>query len=324
MVWLLIAVALYLLILFAIGWISLHPYRIPIFLSPGGLHCSQEDVEFKTSDGITLRGWWVQGNSGFGTRISDRVSSSDSYAEGGEPRAESREPRAVVAIVAHGYMMNRSELSPLAPLLASKGISSLYFDLRAHGRSGGKRSGLGFRERLDIAAAVAFARSKMPGCKILLIGSSMGAAACALAVGEDPSLADALILDCSYSRLPSAVLGWWRFLGGRILAAVLSPSPILCGPMAGFNAYSVDVAKSLERAGDIPVLFFHGDCDTLALPSEAKRNIAACKGPARVVWLEGCGHAEGRWIHPDLYYKELSAFLDEHVLSARGPVISDR
>ena len=282
MVWLLVIVAIYLLILFLIAWVSLHPYRIPIFLSPGGLGCSQEDIEFQTSDGVTLKGWLS---------------------------ATPTAPKAV-AIVSHGYMMNRSELSPLAPLLASKGIASIYYDFRAHGQSGGRKSFLGYRERLDVAAAATFARSRYPDCNIILIGSSMGAAASALAAGENPTLVHAMVLDCSYSRLPSAVLGWWRFLGGPILAAILSPTTLICIPMAGFNPYRVDVAEALSRAGDVPVLFFHGDRDTLALPSEGERNQKACKGQTKLVWMPGCGHAEGRWIHPELYNAELSEFLD--------------
>jgi pimeloyl-ACP methyl ester carboxylesterase len=299
MVWVIIAVALYLLILFAIAWISLHPFRIPIFLSPGGLGCSQEDIEFTTSDGILLRGWFVDAS------------------KCSQPRPPMLRPP-VVAILSHGYMMNRSELSPLAPLLASKGISSIYYDFRAHGRSNGKKSFLGYREKGDVAAAAAFARSRFPGCKIVLMGSSMGAAASALAAGDDPSLADALVLDCAYSRLPSAVIGWWRFLGGPVLAAILSPTPAVCLPMAGFNPYKIDVAAALGNAGNLPVLFFHGDEDTLALPSEATRNQEACTGPTKMVWLAGCGHAEGRWLRPELYNSELLTFLDEYVLNSKS------
>lgn len=281
MIWLLIALGVYVLILLGIAWISLHPYHIPIFLSPGGLGCPQESVEFQTDDGITLRGWWVE-----------------------VPNARA------VAVVSHGYMMNRSELSPLAPLLASKGISSLYYDFRAHGRSGGKKSFLGFRERMDVAAAARYARSRVPGAKVILIGSSMGAAASALAQGDDPTLADGLVLDSCYSKLSNAVIGWWRFLGGEFLAFLLWPTAIISLPLAGFNPFKVDISHALSQAGPVPILFFHGDVDTLALPSEAVRNQAACQGPTAMVWLKGCGHSEGRWIHPGLYNGELLAFLE--------------
>lgn len=284
MIWLLIALGVYVLLVLGIAWLSLHPYRIPIFLSPGGLGCPQESVEFESTDGVVLRGWWVD-----------------------VPNAKA------VAIASHGYLMNRSELCPLAPLLAAQGVASLYYDFRAHGKSGGKKSFLGFRERHDVAAAVRYARSRAQGAKIILIGSSMGAAASALAQGDDPTLADGLVLDSAYCKLSNAVIGWWRFIGGEFLAFVLWPTAIISLPLAGFNPFKIDVSQALAQAGPVPVLFFHGEVDTLALPSEAVRNQQACQGPTSLVWLKGCGHSEGRWIHPVLYNGELSAFVEQIV-----------
>lgn len=288
MVWLIvlgILLLLYLAVILAIAWFSLHPVRIPVFLSPGGLGYPQEDVEFATTDGLTLRGWW--------SAVPD--------------------PEAVV-IVSHGYLMNRSELSPLVGLFAEHRAACLFYDFRAHGKSGGNKSFLGFREKNDVKAAVALARAKAPNAKVVLIGSSMGAASSALAAGDDPELADALILDCAYGKLSSAVIGWWRFLGGNALATLLWPTTIVSMPLAGFNPFEVDVSKALAAAGPIPVLFLHGAKDTLALPSEALRNQAACVGPTTLVWLPDSGHAEGRWLHPEMYNGAISAFLREHVV----------
>lgn len=285
MVSVLVCLGLYLLILLGIAWFSLHPFRIPIFLSPGGLGFPQEDVQFPSSDGVILRGWWVE-----------------------VPNAKA------VAILSHGYMMNRSELSSLVLLLATRGISCLFYDFRAHGKSGGKKSYLGYREQHDVAAAVAFARTRAAGAKIVLVGSSMGAAASALAAGGQPGLADALVLDSAYARLSSAVIGWWRFVGGPALAFILWPTTLVSIPLAGFNPFAVDVSQALAAAGNVPVLFLHGQCDTLALPSEAERNRAACTGPTKLVTFPDCSHSEGRWIHPELYNGELVAFLEEFVL----------
>ncbi len=288
MTWILGILAVYLLILVAIAWVSLHPFRMPVFVSPGAMGAPQEEVEFK-SDGNLIRGWWVQ----------------------------AEDPNAPVMVLLHGYMMNRAELSPVAYQLWRRGVSSLVIDFRAHGRSQGNKSGLGWYERHDVAASVAFARSRAPGAKIGLLGSSMGSAASALAMGDDPSLADILILDSCYSRLSSAVLGWWRFLGGKVLAAILSPTVLVAAPFAGFNPFSIDISKALAKIGDKPVLVLHGACDTLALPSEAERNLAVIPGPKKIVWFAGCSHSEGRWEQPDLYHQELFDFLDLHGFLAK-------
>jgi len=282
MIWLAGILGFYVLGMVAIAWFSLHPIRIPVFFAPASVDIPQEDVEFE-SDGIRLRGWWL-------------------------PAPEARS----TMVLAHGYLMNRSELSPVAVLLQRRGVNCLIFDFRAHGKSRGRKSTLGLLEAHDVKAAVAFARQKAPGTKIGLIGSSMGAAASALACGADPGLADVLVLDSAYGRMSSAIIGWWRFLGGPTLAAILTPTAVIAAPLAGFNPFKVDVSEAIAKAGPVPILILHGDRDNLALPAEAERNLAACAGPKEIVWFAGMGHSEGRWEQPEKYRDALFAFLDRH------------
>jgi uncharacterized protein len=272
---------LYLAIIFGIAWLSLHPIRTPVFISPGLLGSPQEDVIIPTRS-HTLRGWWVQGE--------DKV----------------------VCVFIHGYLMNRAELAPVAFQLWRLGVSSLLIDLRAHGRSGGKSCTLGYREREDVKDALRYARSRAPGAKVVVVGSSMGAAASALALAEEPSLADALVMDSGYSRLSNAILGWWRFLGGTPLMVLLAPTVYLATPMAGFWPFSIDIANALRRIGPKPVLHLHGTKDSLALPTEAERNREACVGPTELVWFDGHGHSEYRWEEPKRYMSELLRFLQEN------------
>lgn len=270
-------IALYVLLIGLVAWISLHPVRTPIFVSPSYFGAPQEEVEFENGDDLRLRGWWLESV--------------------GSP---------LVAICAHGYVMNRAELTPVAAELWKLGCSCLLFEFRAHGKSEGTRCGLGWLEREDVRAAVQFARSRAPGAKVVLIGSSMGAAACAFAMADHPELANALVLDSGYSRLSQAISGWWRFVGGTSLAAILWPVTAISAPLAGFNPYRVDVARALRRIS-VPTLLLHGTRDDLARPPEAERNRIACNG--ELCWLEGSGHTEGRWLRPDIYMDTLIRFL---------------
>lgn len=272
---------LYLAIVVAVAWLSVHPVRTPLFLSPGAMGAPQRDVEFRSADGIDLKAWWIEG--------------------------EPREGHETVAICLHGYLMTRSELTPLAATLWKEGCSCLLPDFRAHGRSGGKLCGVGWLERLDVAAAMAWVREQRPDARIVLIGSSMGAAAAAFAAAEVGGVS-ALVMDCGYSRLSSAALGWWRFLGGQALAVLFAPTVVVAAPMVGVNPFRIDVAAALRKA-DIPTLLIHGDKDRLALPAEAERNLAACGDKGRLVWMPNSNHAEGRWVHPALYEDSVLAFL---------------
>lgn len=277
---LLLAIAsVYVLAIGVAAYFSLRPLRLPLFFSPGSMGAEQEPTEFYTQGAMRLRGWWCP-----------------------------RDGSDVTIVFVHGYLMNRSELSPVAGRLWHEGFSCLVFDLRAHGRSGGLNTTLGWRERFDVLAAVNHAKSLRPGSKVVLFGSSMGAAASALCAAETRGLADALILDSSYSTLSSATDGWWRFVGGSWLVAVMRPLKLVLGLAIGVSPGALDIARALRTLNDIPILFLHGAEDKLARPAEAERNLAAAPD-AEIVWFPGCDHVEGRWDQPDRYFDAICGFL---------------
>lgn len=275
-----IVLGAYVLLLLGVARISVRPPRTPLFLSPGMLGAPQEEVAFRSVDGADLVGWWVEAQNSRG-----------------------------VVILAHGYAMNRAELAAVAYDLWKDGVSTFLFDFRSHGRSVGRVSTLGFLEQRDVAAAVGEATRRAPGKPVVLFGSSMGAAACAFALAAEPALAVGLIVDGSYSKLASATLGWWRFLGGKALMVALSPTVLFGWAMNGVNPFSVDVAVALGKLGGKPALLIHGDRDDLVLPSAARRNFDAHPGPKAIEWMAGCGHCEGRWIHPEAYRAAIRKFL---------------
>lgn len=270
---------LYLLALVAAVWVSIHPFRTPLFLAPGSVGAPQEDFEIQNNLGNTLRGWWIDHPSPKG-----------------------------VAILAHGYMMNRSEPTTVALHLWKQGYSCMLFDFRAHGRSGGKRTGFGVDERHDVEAAMEYANSRAPGAELLLWGSSMGCAAIAFAVAEKPDRVRGIVFDSAYSQLVSAVNGWWYFVGGSVLQFILRPVPLLARLFVPINPWKVDVAEAVGKIR-APMLFVHGDEDTLAVPAQAQRNVAAAGDRGQMVWFEGCNHSEARWVYPARYEAMLDDFL---------------
>ena len=269
----------------AAGYVALHPFRSPVFFSPGGLGLAQEVFDFANASGTRLRGTWVP-----------------------HPK-----PRGVM-VLAHGYCMNRSELAAFSLFLHRRGLALLLFDFRSHGGSARGRTGIGWYEREDVRAAVDEARRRAPGVPLVLLGSSMGSAAIAFAAGEDHGLADALVLDSCYDRMSDAAAGWWSFLGaltntGRLLRVWLWPVARLAPPFAGFDPKRISAAERLAGFPR-PVLLMHGRADTIAAPAGAERIRDAIKGPSEVVWFDGCDHAEMRWLRSDEYRAALGGFLD--------------
>ncbi len=284
MIWFIFILAtLYIMALVGVALCFVYPFRVPIFLSPGFLGTAQETTEFvDPATGKLLRGWWV-------------------------PKDDTN----AVMICCHGFMMNRAELAPFASRFKDKSLAFLFFDFPAHGSSQGKKSGFGFREKTAVVAAVAEARKKYPSAKIILTGSSMGAVASSFAVSENPGLADGLILDSCYDRLPDAVNGWWMFLGGKKLRFFLYPVVWLGWPLSGLNLFSVVVSNALKQV-TIPTLVLHGEADTLAPLSHAKTNFEALAGHKALVTFPNRNHSEARWEDPEQYFAAIEVFMAKH------------
>src|SRR5256885_10449302 len=116
--------------------------RRPLVPSADVVSPIHEDVSFRATDGLLLKGWWFDPTAlqkGFG-----------------------RSDKAIVFV--HGRGQNRiaSSFHPdkIAPRFLARGWDVLLFDLRGHGESDGDRYSLGQYEPRDIAAAVSFAATK--------------------------------------------------------------------------------------------------------------------------------------------------------------------
>lgn len=261
--------------------VGLRPPRMPLFLTPAALDCPQEDVAFQTRDGLTLRGWWLPADA----------------------------PKGCV-VIAHGYLMNRCELSIVGSKLRQAGWDVLMFDLRAHGESQGQRCGMGKHEAMDVEAAAQFARARSGERPVVLLGSSMGGAASAMALAKRADLADALILDSVYSQLPDAAMGSLRVFVGHWAPRAFAPGIVLAWPMLGFKPWKVDLADHLPSVR-CPVLVLHGGRDGLIPPDRARRNVEALPNPHGPVWFEDAGHCEGRMLEPKRYVEVVLGFCDE-------------
>lgn len=137
-------------------WFTVRPPRIAVPLRPEDFQLPVEDVTIRTADGLTLAGWLA-------------------------PR-----PGAPAVILLHGYPAEKADLLPLAAALHPR-FTILLLDLRYFGRSQGRVTTLGFRERDDVRRAVDLlqARGFAP---VGAFGFSLGGAVAILTAAEDPRL----------------------------------------------------------------------------------------------------------------------------------------
>lgn len=116
----------------------------------------------------------------------------------------SRGKPAPAIILSHGYGSNRSELLTLAFELWKAGYNVLVYDLRGHGESPVKWSGLGAYEKEDLLSAMKFLRNRtnetgqpLLDGRVGLYGVDLGGYISLVAASQDPMI-KAVAVDSAY------------------------------------------------------------------------------------------------------------------------------
>jgi uncharacterized protein len=239
-----------------------------------------EDVTFRTSDGLTLHGWYW-------------------------PTPQAR----AALVVAHGFGMTRVELLELARGLRSCGYAILLFDFRAHGASEGRRSTMGFQEAEDIVAGVHFllGRPDLRGCSIGVLGISMGGAAALLATAREPAIG-AVVADSAFATLHEVAAGGLRALY-RLPPFPFAPLIVRFGEaLTGHRIAANRPVDAVAAIAPRPLLLIHGVQDRLIPLSNAQALYAAASAPRELWVVPDVGHASAHHQMPDEYLARVDTF----------------
>ena len=249
------------------------PFRSPVIISPARYGLPYHQITLSTADGLKLRGWYIPGSR----------------------------PEAIILV--HGIHANRSQLWPEALPLAQAGYHLLMFDLRGHGQSDDSELTYGFREALDVQAAIDFL-STMPGVeRIGALGFSLGGAVVARAAAIDPRL-DALVIENSFSSLPRTIED--HFGPSAWLGYLLVP---LAEYRVGLDANQVNPARDLA-AFPKPVLIIHGDDQPLYPVDYAYTLYESAAGPKELWVVKGLGHTTPALEHEAEFKARVVTFFD--------------
>ncbi|MQC48052.1 MAG: alpha/beta fold hydrolase [Chloroflexi bacterium] len=258
--------------------------RVRVQGTPADLGLRYEEIQFLTSDRLTLRGWFL----------------------------DSPGARATVVLV-HDLGCTRTgrnrDMLALQRDYIRRGFSVFAFDLRGHGESGGKRDTLGREERLDVQAAVAYARRRTGTTPIFLHGFGFGAALTleAAAQGTDvtgviadsPFVAMRQYMRHQYRRVPGPVFALASFFTRRLFRADMD---------------AVQPIRAIERV-TTPVLFIHNEGDPEVPPAHTLNLAAASLDPRVRVWIVSdlMGHGDAFRHAPEQYVRRCVQFVDELV-----------
>jgi alpha-beta hydrolase superfamily lysophospholipase len=213
-------------------------------------------------------------------------------------------------LLLHGNGGCRSASLDLAETVAREGCSVLAISLRAHGDSDGDRNDIGYGARRDVTAAVAYLERRRPGRPIVILATSLGAAAAIYAAGDLETRIRGYILEAPYRDIYSAV---------RNRTAAFLPRPLNLAAYGGLLAVSplflpeAGRMTPLERIADIPastpILLLVGGRDDRARPSEVGQLHARVTSHARLLVFEGAGHEMLSTSEPARYRREIIRFI---------------
>lgn len=219
-----------------------------------------------------------------------------------------------MAILVHGSGVTREEggfFTRLAAGLSASGVTSLRFDLRAHGASGGRESELTIASVAnDIRAACDHLRAHTgrPG-PVHVIAASFSGGAAALHAAHRPGDVDKLVLlnpRLDYKeRYVTSRPGWsGDYLSGDMAVRLdeqgfTEKSPFELNRTLLNEVFYLDTPAILARVR-APSLMVHGTADTFVPVESSRRHQAMFGGPVELVELDGAQH--GFAVHDDPQY----------------------
>jgi uncharacterized protein len=266
------------------AWQFTRPPRLRVsFRAPEEWGVAYRDVEFKSSDGVVLSGWYL------------------------EPRNNS------AIILVHGMGGNRLAVSYHAELLAHEGYGVLMFDLRAHGNSGGKIFNRNEQIIDDVLAAVAYLSRQLEATgRIGILGISAGGMmaiqAAARTVAIRAVVADGPILGSIEDLPPPANLmdRAWRYPLERYYQKAIQ----------WFSSHSRPLPSNLaalRRVRGRPVLFISTGS---GMERRLTQRLYDAAGEPRLWWeMPQAYHATGWVIEPEAYGRRITDFFNRALLT---------
>ena len=265
------------------------PDRQPLDPPAAMVAAVYEDVSFRSTDGLLLKGWWFP------------VPSAD---------------RAVVIVHGRGVNRIKSSFDPqkIAQFLIASRYSVLLFDLRGHGVSEGLRYSLGEYEPRDVVAAIDFAQQKagIDRKRVAIIGESMGGGSAIMTVKADPTIGP-VITDSAFAdgiTVVSEVGPNYTGLPGWFTPGIVLMSRVFFD----LDLFAIKPAEVVRDHPERAWLFIQCENDTTVYRHHGVELKAASANPGTELWLvPGCEHVKAFDTHTVEWEQRVLAFLGREI-----------
>lgn len=213
-------------------------------------------------------------------------------------------------ILVHGYGRDQRYVRDYVDAYLERGYQVLTPDLCASGMSEGRYITMGVRESEEIALWAAQVRAYDPAATIVLHGVSMGAATVLMAAArDDMARLEAVIEDCSYTSAYAMFGNQLGVIFGLPEFPIMTCVDVVSGIKTGARVSEAAPLKAVPRI-EVPVLFIHGEADTLVPPAMMEELFAACRAAKKdKLIVEGAGHGDAMVTDREKYWKGIFDFL---------------
>jgi fermentation-respiration switch protein FrsA (DUF1100 family) len=275
--------------------------RAPIDRTPAEANLEYEDIEFKASDGVGLRGWFI-------------------------PR-EGDGPGPLVIFI-HGWLWNRMgnvggqvpvddkdvDFLPATRALHDAGYNVLLFDVRHHGKSDRGRKPLtyGPLESRDFIAAVNYARARpdVDGDRIGALGCSMGGNIAMIGTPECQPIKAILAIQPTKLMVFNTNFMLTEF--GRFGPTMLKPVEYIYAAMRAPRPSAHDPGISARKLDGTVVQYVQGTGDPWGTMEVIDEFAAATPNALPVVRFPCAGRYEGyRYVNEQV--DDVAGFFREHL-----------
>jgi pimeloyl-ACP methyl ester carboxylesterase len=261
--------------------IVLRALRQPIVITPKEYGLEYEDVSFKSTDELTLKGWFIP--------------------------AEPTDGRDRVIIITHPFPFNRHgflvrnqgwlplfktdvDLLQIAPALHRAGYSVLMFDFRNHGESEGGLTGVGLSEYQDVLGAVEYIESR-PSLHAPQIGFAsfcMGANSTIVALSKGGELIEDVKFLVAVQPISVSVF-FRRYMSNVYTPLSLYLIPIVDRFVQWRGGFAFKEMSPLAYAKDVqvPTLVIQAREDPWFEVSDVEGVYDALPGLKELWWIEG-------------------------------------
>ena len=290
--WALFVIVCLATVVFVCFWgagVIMHPpnmSRMSVFPEQFGL--PHERVQFSTSDGLLLKGWWI-------------------------PAEDPAERRTI--LMCHGWGDNKGELLRETHFLHEAGFNLLYFDTRSHGDSEGEITTIGYLETIDFAAAMAYLRERRPEfvARLGVFGFSMGAAVASMAVPDHPEI-KAVVLESPFMDYRGVVRQWaWNRFKVPYFPLVILSLYFLRLRVGTSRVDTYSPSRFIAGISPRPILMIAGGEDRLMQEWNVRELFALARDPKQLWVIPGARHGKCRSLAGLEYETRVAGFFARHL-----------